>query len=255
MGSGHAHSFFVHAHSPLHRLPPECKLLASLLFVLAVVFTPREAFWAFGLYALAILALTRVARVPVGFLLKRLVIEVPFLAFAVMMPFLGQGERVAVLGLSLSTEGLWAAWNIVAKGTLGLGASIVLGATTQIPEILVGMEKLRAPKAFTSIAGFMIRYLEVIVSDMQRMKVARESRCYNPRWFWQARAVATSAGALFIRSYERGERVYLAMISRGYDGIMPTLGTRAASRSEWVACLALPAGAALVAAFAWARPL
>ncbi|MEX0790988.1 MAG: cobalt ECF transporter T component CbiQ, partial [Actinomycetota bacterium] len=199
MGSGHAHSFFVHAHSPLHRLPPECKLLASLLFVLAVVFTPREAFWAFGLYALTIIALTRVARIPLKFLLKRLIIEVPFLAFAVMMPFLGQGERVQVLGLSLSTEGLWAAWNIVAKGTLGLGASIVLGATTQIPEILLGMEKLRAPKAFTSIAGFMVRYLEVIISDMQRMKVARESRCFNPRWFWQARAVASSAGALFIR--------------------------------------------------------
>jgi cobalt/nickel transport system permease protein len=251
VGGGHAHSFFVHAHSPLHRLPPECKLLASLLFVLTVVFTPREAFWAFGVYAVVILALTRAARIPLKFLLKRLVIEVPFLAFAVMMPFFGQGERVQVLGMSLSSEGLWAAWNIVAKGTLGLGASIVLGATTQIPEILLGMEKLRAPKAFTSIAGFMVRYLEVIVSDMQRMRVARESRCYNPRWFWQARAVAISAGALFIRSYERGERVYLAMISRGYDGTMPALGNRSALRSEWAASLALPAGAALVAATAW----
>ena len=75
-----------------------------------------------------------------------------------------------------------------------------------------------------AITSFMVRYGDVITDDLRRMRIARESRGYDPRWFWQARAVATSAGALFIRSYERGERVYVAMLSRGYDGAMPAIG-------------------------------
>ena len=102
-----------------------------MLFVLAVVATPREAFWAFGVYAALVAARGR--RSPdsrLAYVLRRLVIELPFLAFAFFLPFVGQGERVEVLGLSLSVSGLWAAWNIVVKGTLGVAASVVLASTT-----------------------------------------------------------------------------------------------------------------------------
>jgi cobalt/nickel transport system permease protein len=58
--------------------------------------------------------------------------------------------------------------------------------------------------------------------------------------------VATSAGALFIRSYERGERVYVAMLSRGYDGALPDLRTAPAPRRDWLAALAVPATAAAI---------
>jgi cobalt/nickel transport system permease protein len=83
------------------------------------------------------------------------------------------------------------------------------------------------------------------------MRVARESRGHDPRWIWQARAVAATAGALFIRSYERGERVYLAMVARGYDGSMPVLHHHRASRAEWAMALSLPAAAAAVSVTAW----
>ena len=73
------------------------------------------------------------------------------------------------------------------------------------------------------------------------MRIARISRGHDPRWIWQARAVAATAGTLFIRSYERGERVYLAMVSRGYAGSMPVLQDLAASRGQWLAALSLPA--------------
>jgi cobalt/nickel transport system permease protein len=79
------------------------------------------------------------------------------------------------------------------------------------------------------------------------MRVARESRGHDPRWIWQARAIASTAGVLFIRSYERGERVYLAMVSRGYDGSMPVLHEHRASRTEWTLALSLPLAAAAVA--------
>ena len=251
MATGHAHPLYLPGTSPLHRAPPQCKLAAALLFVLAVVATPREAVWAYAVYALLLAALTRVAGIPLPTLIRRLVIELPFLLFALFLPLVGQGERVEVLGVSLATEGLWAAWNIVVKGTLGVATSVILAATTPVPELLRGLERLRLPTAFTTVAGFMVRYADVITDEVRRMRIARISRGHDPRWIWQARAVAATAGTLFIRSYERGERVYLAMVSRGYTGSMPVLHDLGATRGQWLAALCLPALAALVAATAW----
>jgi cobalt/nickel transport system permease protein len=251
VGTGHAHPLYLPGTSPLHRARPQCKLVAALLFVLAVVATPREAFWAYGLYALALAGLARVAGLPLTTLARRLVIELPFLLFALFLPLVGQGPRVEVLGVPLATEGLWAAWNIVVKGTLGVATSVILTATTPIPELLRGLERLRLPAAFTTVAGFMVRYADVIADEVRRMRIARISRGHDPRWIWQARAVAATAGTLFIRSYERGERVYLAMVSRGYAGSMPALEELAATRGQWLAALSVPAAAALVAATAW----
>jgi cobalt/nickel transport system permease protein len=251
VGSGHSHALYLPGASPLHRARPQCKLAAAFLFVLAVVATPREAVWAFGVYALLLTGLARVAGLPLPTLARRLVIELPFLAFALFLPLVGQGERVEVLGLPLATEGLWGAWNIVAKGTLGVATSVLLAATTPMPELLSGLERLRLPAAFTTIAAFMVRYADVIADEVRRMRIARISRGHDPRWIWQARAVAASAGTLFIRSYERGERVYLAMLSRGYAGSMPVLQDLGATRGQWLPALGLPAGAALGAATAW----
>ncbi|HEX9123878.1 MAG TPA: cobalt ECF transporter T component CbiQ [Actinomycetota bacterium] len=253
MSGKHSHALYVHGHSPLHRLAPQCKLAAQILFVLLVVATPREAFWAFGMYALMLVALIQLSEVPYGFVLKRLLFEVPFVLFAVLLPFIAQGPRTEFLGLSLAVDGLWGAWNILAKATLGLGASILVAATTTTPEFLRGFERLHLPRAFTSIASFMIRYGDVIADEMRRMRVARESRGYDPRWLWQARAIAASAGALFIRSYERGERVYLAMVSRGFTGSIPRIDDAPATAATWATAMALPAAAGLVALLAWVR--
>ena len=136
--AGHSHVFFVHADSGVHRLAPECKLVATVLFVFAVVATPREAVWAFALDALIIVGIAIVAHVPLGRLARRLVIELPFLAFAVFLPFIGRGPYVEVGFLSLSEPGLWGAWNIVVKGTIGVAASALLTATTTVPELLQG---------------------------------------------------------------------------------------------------------------------
>src|SRR5829696_6524184 len=203
MGASHAHPLYLPGTSPLHRARPQCKIAASLLFVLAVVATPRESFWAFGLYALALAAVAAVGRIPLAFLARRLVIELPFLLFAVFLPFVGQGERVEVLGVPLAVGGLWGAWNIVAKGTLGVAASAIVAATTPVAELLRGLERLRLPTLLVTIAGFMVRYADVIADEVRRMRIARISRGHDPRWIWQARAVAASAGTLFIRSYER----------------------------------------------------
>jgi cobalt/nickel transport system permease protein len=245
------HHLYIPVASPLHRLAPQCKLAATVLFVLAIVATRREAFLAFGLFALILVGLMVIGHIPITFVLRRLVIEVPFLAFALLLPVVGQGERVDVLGMSLSVAGLWGMWNILVKGTLGVATTVIMAATTPVPDLLHGLDHLRLPKVFVGICAFMIRYTDVIASELHRMRVARVSRGSDPRWLWQAKATAASAGTLFIRSYERGERVYLAMASRGYEGTMPMVEDHSAPAEQWFVALALPAVGAVIATIAW----
>lgn len=254
-GPGHSHVFFVHADSGVHRLAPECKLVATVLFVFAVVATPREAVWAFVLDAAILLVVALVARVPLGRLARRMVIEVPFLAFAVFLPLVGHGPFVEFGPLTLSEPGLWGAWNIVVKGTLGVAATSLLTATTTVPELLLALQRLRVPRSVVGIASFMLRYWQVLADDLRRMRIARMSRGDDPRWLWQATGIARTAGALFVRSYERGERVYVAMLARGFgfgpDGPDATDTARAPRRS-WFTALTAPIAATLVCGLALA---
>ncbi|MFD5617215.1 cobalt ECF transporter T component CbiQ [Streptomyces yangpuensis] len=251
MGAGHAHRLYRPGTSPVHALPPHCKLAATFGFVLVVVSTPREAVWAFGLYALLLAGVAAVARIPAGFLLRRLLIEVPFVAFAVLMPFVAEGERVEVLGMSLSVSGLWGAWNVLAKGTLGVAASVLLASTTELRALLLGLQRLRLPPLLVQIASFMIRYGDVIGDELRRMSVARRSRGFEASGIRHWGVLAKTAGALFIRSYERGERVYLAMVSRGYTGSMPVIDEAVATRGQWAYAAVLPVTALAVCLMGW----
>lgn len=252
MSAGHGGSgLYLPGTSVVHRLPAHCKLLAVLAFVLLVVATPREAFWAFGAYTLLLCGVAVAGRVPAQVVVRRMVVELPFVLFAVLLPVIAQGPRVDVLGLSLSESGLLSAWNILAKGTLGVVASILLAATTSARHLLLGVERLRMPPLMVQIMSFMLRYADVVGAEMTRMKVARDSRAFEGRDLRHLKVVAQSAGALFIRSYERGERVHLAMLSRGYAGSMPVLVDLRADRAQWTTAAALPVAALVVSATAW----
>ncbi|MEV0622568.1 cobalt ECF transporter T component CbiQ [Nonomuraea sp. NPDC050404] len=251
MGAGHHHQLYLPGGSVVHRLPPQCKLLAVFAFALVVVATPRERFLAFACYAVLLGVVAAVAGVPPLYVSRRMAVEVPFVLFAFFIPIVGLGERTTVLGLSLSVPGLWAAWNILAKATLGVVASILLAATTEPRAILLGAQRLRLPSLLVQIAMFMLRYLDVIVAEMRRMRVARESRGFEARDLRHVPVIARSAGALFIRSYERGERVHLAMLSRGYSGQMPIFQDFSPSVRQWGIALALPAVALAVMGITW----
>ncbi|MGP3983731.1 cobalt ECF transporter T component CbiQ [Streptomyces sp. KR80] len=251
MGAGHAHKLYRHGRSRVHRLPAHCKIAAVLCFVLVVVSTPREAVWAFGLYALLLVTVAAIARVPAGHLLKRLLIEVPFVVSAASLPFVADGPYVEAFGLSLSEPGLWGAWNILAKGTLGVAASVLLASTTELRELLLGLQRLRMPSLLVQIASFMIRYGDVIGDEMRRMRIARASRGFEARGIRHWGVLAKSVGALFIRSYERGERVHLAMVSRGYAGRMPVMQQQTATRAQWSSAAALPVAALAVCLVGW----
>lgn len=237
----------MHRHSPVHRLPAEVKTVALVLFVLVVVFTPPRWFGAFAVYALLLVAVAALARIPARVIGPRMLIEVPFLLFAVLMPFFGTGDTVQVGGVTLYVSGLVAAWNILIKGTLGVFASILLAATTPARDLLMGLQRLRVPSLIVQIASFMLRYTFVVRDEMARMRLAREARGFQATGVRSWPVLAQTAGALFIRSYERGERVHLAMLSRGYDGRFPDLGGTVTLPRDWVRGLVLPACALMVA--------
>ena len=225
MGAGHGHKLHFHGHSAVHRAPAHLKVVALLAFMLLVVATPRDWYAAYAVYLAAIGVVVAISKVPPTYILKRTVVEVPFLVFALLLPFVAEGPTTEVLGVTVSQHGLEAGIALVVKGTLGVLASLTLAATTEPQDLLAGLERLRMPQQLVQIMAFMVRYLDVVTDEMHRMKVARESRGFTARKLSHWPVLARSAGALFIRSYERGERVHLAMLSRGYTGTLPKATT------------------------------
>jgi cobalt/nickel transport system permease protein len=219
VGSGHSAHLHVDGDTLLHRLPPHVKLVGLLVFVLAVVSVPNEARMVLG----ALLAMTVVVllttRVPPRHLLPRLAVETPFAVFAVVLPFVAVGPAVA------------------------------FAVTTEPRDLVRALQHLRVPDPLVTIASFMVRYVEVVADQLRRMRVARESRGFSARSVRAWPALGSSTGALFIRSYERGERVHLAMLSRGYRGRMPVTVPLGATAGQWALGL-VPALVAVVTSLA-----
>jgi cobalt/nickel transport system permease protein len=231
---------YLHRHSVTHSLPAHVKIMTVLAFISVSVSTPITRWPAFVAFFLLLVAAALASKIPLLLLFKRALIEIPFIFFAILMPFFGTGEKFEIAGIELYREGLLAGTSIVVKGTLGVLAAVILSTTTTAREILRGLERLKLPAVMVQIASFMLRYVNVISDEMERMKVARESRGFVATGIKHWKVLATSAAALFIRSYERGERVHLAMLSRGFDGNLPSLDNNKATQRQWVTALSLP---------------
>jgi len=246
MGAGHTHPLYVHEHSPVHHLPAHVKVVAVVAFAAVVATTPNGHVVAFAAMAGLLAGAARLARVRARFLLPRLAVVLPFLGIAVLLPFVAAGPRVTVLGVPLAVEGLRGGVGIASRALLGATASLLLIATTEVPDLLRGLERLRVPAVLTQIAAFMLRYLEVIVGEVQRQRRAMTARGYDPRWLWQLKPLTAGLGVLFVRSYERGERVHRSMLARGFDGHMPVLvAERPAPVAAWALALTLPVAGGL----------
>ncbi|MCL2149624.1 MAG: cobalt ECF transporter T component CbiQ [Dehalococcoidia bacterium] len=216
--------------SLLHCRDPRAKLLAMLVLVVALVLVPVGCWMAFGLFSLLVLALVVVAHIPLARLLRQLLVVLPFVLPAVLfLPFLHGGTilwQVKMGGwhLTLGDTGLVLAGSILLKAILSAFALGVLVATTRMADLLRGVDALGAPRLLTTIFGFMYRYLFVIEDEAHRLRAGRDVRYYGGLLIG-IRSVGHMAGSLFIRSYDRAERVYGAMLLRGYDGTHRSLNS------------------------------
>lgn len=206
--------------TPLQRVDARVKLLLLLAYTLAVVTTPITALYAFGLYTALLMIGVVAGRVPARLLAWRLMVILPFLLIAALCiplyPTHGYGGHGGYGGHT--NGGYWFA-NLALKSLLGAGATLLLTASTPFPRLIAGLEQLGAPSVIVMIFSFTYRYFFVLAEELTRMVRARDSRGYRGHWLGDTRVLGQMIGTLFLRSYERGERVYLAMLSRGFQGI------------------------------------
>lgn len=213
----------------IHRLDPRTKLLTTFIFIAAVVLTPPGQWTAFALFLAVVVVWLALSRVPLGYVLKRSLLIIPFvLLIAAFVPFFKEGEVAGSANIwgwqvSVTSSGLILMGSILAKSWVSILSLIILTATTSLPDMLKGLEQLKMPKVMVMLLSFMYRYIFVLTDEVMRLKQARDSRNFGGRRLWQMKTVGNMIGILFIRSYERGERVYAAMVARGFDGHSRTI--------------------------------
>jgi cobalt/nickel transport system permease protein len=209
--------------SPVHALDPRAKIIALFVLIIACVLTPPSDWWAFALYAALVVIIANASRLPVKYMLTRVLVVLPFVfVVAVFIPFMHKTGVIYHLGpFSVSREGLLILWNVTIKALISVSCLILLSSTTQFSDLMHGFERLHVPRFFTTVAAFMYRYIFIIVDEAERMSRARDSRNFRGRWLWHARVIGYMVASLFLRSQERAERVYQAMSARGFDGTFP----------------------------------
>jgi cobalt/nickel transport system permease protein len=211
--------------SPIHRLDPRAKIIALLAVTLTAVSTPLAAWPTYVGCAVVLTGVALTARIPVRDVWRRARFVLPLvLLVASLVPFVRSGGRAYDLGpLTVHEAGLQTLATVSVKATIGTVSAVLLAATTSFPNVLRGLEAMRVPRLLVVIAAFMYRYLFVIAEETGRMRAALAARGYRPRTALHAGALGRLATAMFLRTYARGERVYLAMLARGYSGRMPHL--------------------------------
>lgn len=221
--------------SRVHQLDPRVKLIATLAFILSCSLVPAGA-WLGLLLLLGLLAVvTRLAGLSPWLILRRSFVALPFVLVAVTLVFTTPGAPLLRLGLgswtlTASAPGLMRFLSIVVKSWLSVMMAVLLSATTTFPELLRAMRDLRLPRILVGIISFAYRYIFVLADEALRLNQARLSRSAQVAGAkaggsiaWRARVLGGMVGSLFIRSYERSERIYNAMLSRGYAGEIRTL--------------------------------
>jgi cobalt/nickel transport system permease protein len=227
--------------SPIHRLDPRAKLLGFAAITVIAVSAPLSAWASYAACGLALAATAAMARVGPATIWSRARVVLPLVLFvAVFLPFARKGGAAIDLGpVTASEAGLATFATVSAKAVLGTVSAVMLGATTSFPDVLHALERLRSPRLLVLIAAFMYRYLHVIAGEGRRMRAAVAARGYAPRHALHAAAMGRVATAMFLRSYERGERVHLAMLARGWSTTVPRLDELALRRADAVFLVAV----------------
>ena len=221
METTHSHHLEIHSSSLLSQLKPEIKIVSTFMIVLSIAFLSLESTVSIIVQTLIVLLMINLSKIKVSTYFKRLSIDIPFVLFALFLPFLSKGDNTVIFeffSLRIYETGFYEMISILIKITLCVSLAIVLTATTSNIEIIYGLQKLKISPLLISILSFAIRYIDVFIDEFKRVKIAMKSRGYDQKGLKGLKPIAYASGALLIRGYERGERVYNSMISRGFNG-------------------------------------
>lgn len=223
--------------SPVHNLDPRIKLTLTLAFILTNALVPTGAWPIYILLSALLISIEILSELGVGYVLRRSALALPFVLAAIPIMFTIPGNPIFTLVLGpwtivISQPGLERVISITLKSWLSVQAAIILAATTTFPDLLIALRALRVPRLLVGIFGLMWRYLFVLVDEalrLMRARAARSGETSEPgarkggSLLWRGRVTGGMAGSLFLRGIERSDRIYMAMLSRGYDGEVRSL--------------------------------
>jgi cobalt/nickel transport system permease protein len=201
---------------PLQRFDARIKLVAAIVLIVAVVAMPIAAWRGYGLAALVLAFLIGLSGIPPRELARRWLGLFALVAFLVAMIAPAHPERERY-GLAAVAAG------ILIKNGLALMTMIMLAGTTPSRRLLGAMRKLGMPSVLVATLQFMERYRHVLVEEVDRMATARRARTFGRRGVLSWGVLGGLIGMLFLRTFERAERVHDAMIARGWDGTIRSL--------------------------------
>jgi cobalt/nickel transport system permease protein len=215
-----------------HSLAPQTRLLVSLLLVIAIALTPNAQWLTWALYGVTIVWLVLMSQIPFGLLCRRMAVESTFISLALLGAIFREGGQVLWQWgwLKLTSSGLIILGSVTCKAFLSLLVLNMLTLSTPIPALLHGLKLLRIPPLLVAILSSMYRYSTVLVEEFRSMYRAALSRNLMGNASRQRALVGSMFGSVFIRSYERGERIHHAMLARGYQGLPPT---QESCRIQW----------------------
>lgn len=255
-----------HSHeSLLHHLDPRVKVLVTVIFILSNALLPDGAWLAFIFSWLLILTCNQLSQLGLGFSFKRSFVALPFALAAITAIFSIPGKALgswqfAWLTLVPTDAGVLRFISILVRSWLSIQMAILLVATTQFPDLLHAFEHLRVPRILTTIIAFLYRYLFVLTDEVFRLQRAREARSagfpgqkQGGSLVWRARVTGNMAGQLFLRSYERSDRIYNAMLSRGYTGDLRTLNPHIMLRRDWLVLSTVLGALVIIQLIGWIR--
>jgi cobalt/nickel transport system permease protein len=219
----------------IHHLDPRVKVVLTIAFIISNVMLPDGAWMAFMFAWLFLLAANFLSRLGIAYTFKRSLVALPFALIAITVLFSIPGKALFAFQLftwnfTVSDMGLLRFVSIIIRSWLSVQIALLLVAATRFPDLIHAFEHLRVPSILTTIIAFLYRYLFVLTDEVLRLLRARESRSAaftgkrsGGGVLWRAKIAGNMAGQLFLRSYERSDRIYNAMLSRGYSGHLYTL--------------------------------
>jgi len=235
--------------STIHALDPRVKFIFTLAFVLTMALLPIGAWPVYVLMLTLSLSITVLSELGLTYVLKRSLLAIPFVLAAVPLLFTVPGPAlltipIGSLSLTITATGLERLLSIMFKSWVSVQVAIVFAAVTPFPDMLLAMRAVKIPRLLVSLFGLMWRYMFVMVDEAIRLLRARASRSgaiegskSGGSLVWRAKVTGGMAGNLFIRSIDRGERIYDAMAARGYDGEIRSFPLSPLTSTSWITLL------------------
>ncbi len=219
---------YAHLDSPLHRWEPRCRLVGLLVLMFAFAFV-RDVHLLLPMLTVT-LGLLLLSRLPVAYILSRL--RYPggfFLLMAIVVPFVvGHSVLVHLGPLTLYREGVLFLLVLMTRFVSILTLGIILFGVTPFLISASAMRALGVPPLLVDMLLLTYRYLHDLGHDLQTMQIAMRLRGFRGQWLNRRNlgVLAALVGSLLVRSYAQSERVYHAMILRGY-------GASSAAHDQW----------------------